>query len=200
MKRSALARKPWLRKPSRAKERRDKAVKKVALWAAMGAPQLPKSGPTDKTLEGYWRRLVKLRAGNTCELAGESNGPCGGEIHSHHIAGRIGALEWNPDNGMCVCARCHLEFIHGFPNLAEVTIARLIGEDRYGRLEILKHRPTGEYVDRKAGFGVPPSRVREAGAIMRTFTDSFLKGFAIEALILGDPWWDGFDPIEEARS
>jgi len=59
----------------------------------------------DKKLDNSWSELVKLRAGNKCEIKA-----CGKVryLNSHHIFTRRNkALRWNPINGVALCPGHH---------------------------------------------------------------------------------------------
>ena len=50
-----------------------------------------------------WSRFVKDRAENKCEWCGATK-----YLNSHHIISkRHKLLRFDPNNGLCVCARCH---------------------------------------------------------------------------------------------
>lgn len=57
----------------------------------------------DGKLDDAWSLLVKLRAGNRCEVCGKSS-----PLNSHHIYSRSKrSTRWNPDNGVCLCVGHH---------------------------------------------------------------------------------------------
>jgi len=57
---------------------------------------------TDK-LDKLWAQVVKLRAGNRCEMCGKT-----GRLNSHHIYSRSNLrVRWHIPNGVCLCAGCH---------------------------------------------------------------------------------------------
>lgn len=59
--------------------------------------------PSVKTLDGYWSKLVKLRAGNRCEVCGRMQ-----YLNSHHIFSRSKYVtRWDVENGVCLCPGCH---------------------------------------------------------------------------------------------
>lgn len=69
----------------------------------------------DKRLLEYnaamWREVVYARAGYKCEKCGKPGSP-GVEIdglHAHHIIKRSQSrnLQYDPENGACLCAGCH---------------------------------------------------------------------------------------------
>jgi 5-methylcytosine-specific restriction endonuclease McrA len=71
-----------------------------------------------------WSRMVRGRDWFTCRRCG---GP--GE-HAHHIAPRSRRpdLKFSMDNGMTVCADCHL-WIHSHPK--EATAAGFLSDEKY---------------------------------------------------------------------
>ena len=56
-----------------------------------------------------WKKHVKDRDGWTCRRCGKG----GSYMQAHHV---ISSTNWNlrfdPENGVCVCAGCHLGFFH----------------------------------------------------------------------------------------
>lgn len=57
-----------------------------------------------KKLDNAWARVVKQRAGNKCEVCGKREA-----LNAHHYVSRSNRrLRWEPMNGLCVCAGCHL--------------------------------------------------------------------------------------------
>ena len=58
-------------------------------------------------LDKAWSLLVKLRAGNKCEV--EYKGKCSEVLHSHHIYARNKrSTRWHPNNGVCLCVSHHV--------------------------------------------------------------------------------------------
>jgi len=56
-----------------------------------------------KTLDNYWRELVKLRAGNKCEMCSRTS-----YLNCHHIFSRSRkSVRWDENNGCCLCAGHH---------------------------------------------------------------------------------------------
>ncbi len=50
-----------------------------------------------------WSNAVKARAGNRCEVCGETN-----ELASHHFFHRWNkSVRYNIENGFCLCRKCH---------------------------------------------------------------------------------------------
>lgn len=57
-----------------------------------------------KKLDIAWSRVVKLQAGNKCEICGLKHD----KLNSHHIVGRRNLrLRWELYNGVCLCPGCH---------------------------------------------------------------------------------------------
>ena len=64
-----------------------------------------KKGLTKK-LDSMWSRVVKIQAGNKCEVCGLEGDNC--RLNSHHIVGRRNyRLRWELYNGVCLCSGCH---------------------------------------------------------------------------------------------
>ena len=58
----------------------------------------------DKRLDDTWAKLVKLRAGNKCEVCQKTT-----HLNSHHIYSRAKkSTRWHPKNGVCLCVGCHV--------------------------------------------------------------------------------------------
>lgn len=56
-----------------------------------------------KKLDKAWSDVVKLQAGNKCEVCGKTD-----YINAHHIVGRRNyRLRWEIYNGVCLCSGCH---------------------------------------------------------------------------------------------
>lgn len=87
----------------------------------------PKKASVDKRLDEAWAKLVKLRAGNKCEVC------CGKEnLNSHHIYSRTKhSVRWLPENGVCLCVNHHIGFgfsAHKTPVDFTVWLMQLKGE------------------------------------------------------------------------
>lgn len=60
--------------------------------------------PIEKQLDALWSELVKLRAGNRCEVCGKSE-----YLNSHHVYSRAKkSVRWQIENGFCLCPGCHI--------------------------------------------------------------------------------------------
>ena len=60
-----------------------------------------------KIEEKYWKPIVRARANYVCEICGRSGEHY--QLHCHHIQGKpTMALRINLDNGICLCAGCHV--------------------------------------------------------------------------------------------
>jgi len=58
----------------------------------------------DKKLDDTWAKLVKLRAGNKCEVCQKTT-----YLNSHHIYSRAKrSTRWHPKNGVCLCVAHHV--------------------------------------------------------------------------------------------
>ena len=57
----------------------------------------------DKRLDDAWSKLVKLKAGNKCEVCHKTR-----YLNSHHIYSRSKkSTRWHVKNGICLCVGCH---------------------------------------------------------------------------------------------
>ena len=64
--------------------------------------KIGKKGLTKK-LDKAWGKVIRLHAGNRCEVCGEEN-----YLNSHHIVSRSNRrLRWELYNGVCLCSGCH---------------------------------------------------------------------------------------------
>lgn len=58
----------------------------------------------DKRLDDVWSQLVKLKAGNKCEVCGKTN-----NLNSHHLYSRAKkSVRWDTMNGICLCVAHHI--------------------------------------------------------------------------------------------
>jgi hypothetical protein len=58
----------------------------------------------DKALDNLWSELVKLRAGNKCEVCGKVR-----NLNSHHVYSRaMKSVRWDVINGISLCVGCHV--------------------------------------------------------------------------------------------
>ena len=58
----------------------------------------------DKRLDETWSKLVKLKAGNKCEVCGKRSA-----LNSHHIFSRANrATRWDTNNGISLCVGHHI--------------------------------------------------------------------------------------------
>ena len=94
-----------------------------------------------KIEKGDWNDLVKARAGHKCELC--PNTDC--QMHAHHIEAKGSlVLRISPENGICLCARCHMS-IHGQNGITEqqTRVERLkeVRKDDLEYLTQLRHNP-----------------------------------------------------------
>lgn len=63
-----------------------------------------KSRTIDSRIDEAWSKLVKLRAGNKCEVCGKIS-----TLNSHHIYSRAKkSVRWDLDNGICLCVNHHI--------------------------------------------------------------------------------------------
>ena len=66
-------------------------------------PRKPSKKTLKNKLDKAWSQLVKLRAGNKCEVCGNSE-----TLNSHHVVGRRNLrLRWEVMNGVCLCVKHH---------------------------------------------------------------------------------------------
>lgn len=70
-------------------------------------PNLPvamQKKPTKTSLDNLWSKIVKIRAGNKCEVCGKTDG-----LNSHHIFSRSNhSTRWDVQNGVCLCVSHHV--------------------------------------------------------------------------------------------
>jgi len=60
----------------------------------------------DKTLDNLWSELVKLKAGNKCEV---KNCQKTQNLNSHHVYSRAKrSVRWETINGYCLCVGHHI--------------------------------------------------------------------------------------------
>ena len=90
----------------------------------------------DGKLDIAWAKLVKLRAGNKCEVCGSC-----GILHSHHIYSRSKkSTRWHVLNGICLCVGCHVfssKFsAHKTPLEFTQWLLKYKGQDYIDRLQI----------------------------------------------------------------
>jgi hypothetical protein len=66
-------------------------------------PRKPSKKTLKNKLDKAWSQVVKLQAGNKCEVcSGTEN------LNSHHIVGRRNLrLRWEVLNGVCLCVKHH---------------------------------------------------------------------------------------------
>ena len=65
-----------------------------------------------KTALDLWKKYVKQRDGYTCRRCGKSRPDV--QIQAHHVISSTNwRLRFDPLNGVCVCAGCHMGFFHG---------------------------------------------------------------------------------------
>ena len=66
-------------------------------------PRKPSKKTLKNKLDKAWSQLVKLQAGNKCEVCGSTE-----TLNSHHIVGRRNLrLRWEPFNSVCLCVKHH---------------------------------------------------------------------------------------------
>ena len=66
-------------------------------------PRKPSKKTLKNKLDKAWSQLVKLQAGNKCEVCGNSE-----TLNSHHVVGRRNLrLRWEVINGVCLCVKHH---------------------------------------------------------------------------------------------
>ena len=86
-----------------------------------------------------WSPLIKARANHTCELCGDTVS----QMHSHHIEAKGSiALRVSLDNGVCLCAYCHM-CIHGINGITkQKERIELLEKNRdLSMLKPLRHKP-----------------------------------------------------------
>ena len=93
----------------------------------------------DGKLDTAWSLLVKLRAGNKCEVCRKTQ-----PLNSHHIFSRSNrSVRWDVLNGVCLCVGCHTfssKFsAHKTPTEFTYWLIEQKGEDFLDRLRIKAH-------------------------------------------------------------
>lgn len=58
----------------------------------------------DKALDTLWSELIKLKAGNKCEVCRKTR-----NLNSHHVYSRaMRSVRWCVENGFALCVGCHI--------------------------------------------------------------------------------------------
>jgi hypothetical protein len=91
-------------------------------------PRKPSKKTLRNKLDKAWSQLVKLQAGNKCEVCQKED-----SLNSHHIVGRRNLrLRWEPFNGVCLCPGCHTFYTNSFhqnPIWADIWLKENRGSD-----------------------------------------------------------------------
>jgi hypothetical protein len=83
-----------------------------------------------------WANTVKLRG--SCERCGKRE-----DLQAHHIVSRAHTgTRWDFDNGMCLCRRCHLFFMHRDNLGAADFLQERVGSKRLESLRVRSSKPT----------------------------------------------------------
>lgn len=95
---------------------------------------------TEKALDDAWSLLVKLLAGNKCEIKYCPKG----HLNSHHIYTRKNrSVRWDVLNGVCLCAGHHMLYTefsaHGTPVTFNAWLMKSRGVEKMDLLEAKAH-------------------------------------------------------------
>lgn len=86
-----------------------------------------------KKLDILWSK--KVRSVEICQLCGKK-----GVLHAHHIYSRRHYnTRWDIDNGICLCYRCHLFFVHKDTYEAAKAIEKVKGKELLEKLSKKKN-------------------------------------------------------------
>jgi len=95
--------------------------------------------PKIKQLDALWARIIKLRAGNICEMCGQTSKSRG--MQAAHYMGRVfHSTRWELDNGACLCTSCHIVDIDNDSKLKEDFFRKRIGSDRQDELRTIAYK------------------------------------------------------------
>lgn len=93
----------------------------------------------DKALDELWSKLVKLKAGNKCEVCGKTR-----NLNSHHCYSRAKkSVRWQAINGFCLCVGCHIGIkfsAHKTPNDFSEWSKKKRGQKWFDLLQIKAHQ------------------------------------------------------------
>lgn len=83
------------------------------LWKERSVSWMGGGANRSRRQQTYWARGVKRRAGDKCEHCGAKGRKA--KLRAHHIFGYAAypALRLEPENGICLCVRCHLKTHRG---------------------------------------------------------------------------------------
>jgi hypothetical protein len=91
-------------------------------------PRKPSKKTVKNKLDKAWSQLVKLQAGNKCEVCQGTQ-----SLNSHHIVGRRNLrLRWETFNGVSLCSGCHVfstQSFHQNPVWADIWLRENRGQD-----------------------------------------------------------------------
>jgi len=94
--------------------------------------KISQKGLTRK-LDRIWSQIIKQRANFRCERCGSPD-----HLNAHHIQSRaIFSTRWSLENGVCLCAHCHMfspEAAHKSPLLFIEWVRKTRGSERYDAL------------------------------------------------------------------
>lgn len=84
-------------------------------------------------LDDLWRKAVKIKARNKCELC-----PMTFDLEAHHVVRRgIIILRWFLSNGVCLCPRHH-RFAHSYRKIFEEWMVKIRSQSWLDKLMELK--------------------------------------------------------------
>lgn len=95
----------------------------------------------DKALDELWSELVKLKAGNKCEI---ENCQITRNLNSHHVYSRAKrSVRWEAINGFCLCVNHHIGVkfsAHKTPNDFSEWSKKKRGQKWFDLLQIKAHQ------------------------------------------------------------
>lgn len=93
--------------------------------------------PKIKQLDTLWSKIIKLRAGNVCEMCGQTSKARG--MQAAHYIGRVfHSTRWELDNGACLDTGCHID-IDNDSKLKEDFFRKKMGSQRQDELRTIAY-------------------------------------------------------------
>jgi hypothetical protein len=85
--------------------------------------------------DALWREIIYLRDRRTCQMP--LCGRQGRYVQAHHLfSRRRTSTRWEPDNGLCLCAKHHIWGAHEHPVRFHEFLRKRLGPARYNELLI----------------------------------------------------------------